>query len=74
MELEEMCHGILLSIVRPLQDLLATKKLGIAIFLFDFGERGNLAYASTAKREDMVNVIHEWLAVVNPPSPPDQQS
>jgi hypothetical protein len=66
MELEAMCREVLLLIMEPFRSMLVKKKIGIAIFLFDFGERGNLAYASTANRDDMVDVMREWLAMVSP--------
>lgn len=36
--------------------------LGFALLVFDFGEGGNLAWISNAKREDMVRVLREQLA------------
>lgn len=38
--------------------------VGFALFLFDFGAAGNLAYVSTAHREDTIRLIEEWLAGV----------
>jgi hypothetical protein len=37
--------------------------VGMALFLFDFGGpgTGNIAYASTARREDMIAAVREWL-------------
>lgn len=35
--------------------------IGFAFFMFDFGAGGNLAYVSNAKRDDMADVLHEWL-------------
>ncbi len=35
--------------------------VGFALFVFDYGEKGNLAYVSTASRADMVKAIREWL-------------
>jgi hypothetical protein len=35
--------------------------VGFALFVFDFGEKGNLAYVSTAARADMLKAIREWL-------------
>jgi hypothetical protein len=49
---------------RELADLLKTKVpagVGFALFLFDFGEKGNTAYVSTAQRDDMIKLIWEWL-------------
>jgi len=38
------------------------KRIGITLFVFEFGDRGNLAYISNATREDMVATVKEWLA------------
>ncbi len=38
--------------------------MGFALFLFDEGADGNMAYVGSAKREDMIKVIREWLAHV----------
>jgi len=35
---------------------------GFTLFLFDYGADGNLAYISTAPREDSIPMIREWLA------------
>jgi len=35
---------------------------GFALFLFDFGEGGNLAYISNASRPTMIKAVEEWLA------------
>ena len=37
-------------------------ELGFALLLFDFGEGGNLAWISNARREDMVRALREQLA------------
>jgi hypothetical protein len=37
---------------------------GMTLFMFDLGEGGHIAYASTAIREDMIKAIREWLAHV----------
>ena len=34
---------------------------GFALFVFDFGEKGNLAYASSAARPDVVKLLREWI-------------
>jgi hypothetical protein len=36
--------------------------VGFALFLMDYGVRGNLAYVSTVSREDMIKQVKEWLA------------
>lgn len=35
--------------------------IGFTLFLFTYGEDGNLFYISSAQREDMINVVKEWL-------------
>lgn len=35
--------------------------VGFTLFLVDYGEKGNLAYVSSADREDMIKNIEEWL-------------
>jgi hypothetical protein len=37
------------------------KGQGFALFLFDFGAEGNVAYVSTATRDTMREAIKEWL-------------
>jgi len=34
---------------------------GFALFLFDFGAKGNLAYCSTGEADDVLAAIGEWL-------------
>ena len=38
---------------------------GFALILFDFGERGNLAYMSNGEREDMLRVLQELIDHMN---------
>jgi len=51
------------------------KQVGFAVFVFEFGTSKNLAYGSSAKREDMIEAIKEWLGRVeagldtDPPGP-----
>ncbi len=40
------------------------KNVGFALLMFDFGDAGNLAYVSNAKREDMIRAVEEWLTKV----------
>lgn len=35
--------------------------IGMTLFLFEYGRAGAFAYVSTARRDDMVNVVREWL-------------
>lgn len=49
--------------------------IGIVLFVFEFGDRGNLAYISNAHRPDMIAAVKEWLArqevglTTDPPGP-----
>lgn len=45
--------------------------VGFALFIFDYGEKGNLAYVATAQRDDMRRAILEWLERTEE-SPPAQ--
>lgn len=50
---------------RRLADIIAKElppgQQGFALFLFDFGLPGNLAYVSNGQREDMIKTVREWL-------------
>jgi len=61
-------EGPLRQIAAALEETLPTmigvdEPIGFAVFLFDFGETGSLAYVSNAKREDMIAAVKEWLAL-----------
>lgn len=49
--------------------------IGVALFVFEFGDKGNLAYISNADRAGMIAAVKEWLARVeagldtDPPGP-----
>lgn len=51
------------------------QSIGVAIFVFEFGPTGNLAYISNADRDGMIKAVKEWLARVesgldtDPPGP-----
>jgi len=36
--------------------------IGYTLFLFDYGEKGNMFYLSTAQRADMIEGLKEFLA------------
>lgn len=38
--------------------------VGLTVFVFDFGDKGNVAYVSTAQRADMIAAVEEWLSRV----------
>ena len=43
-------------------EICSLHSLGFNLLLFDFGEKGNLFYISNAKREDIINVMKEFIA------------
>lgn len=49
--------------------------VGVALFVFEFGDKANLAYISNADRAGMIAAVKEWLARVeagldtDPPGP-----
>jgi hypothetical protein len=38
------------------------KGVGFMLMVFDFGQKGNLAYISNGVREDVVRVLQEFIA------------
>lgn len=57
LELEEYCRDLANRYVIP--HLLPGA--GFAFLMFDFGDVGNIAYLSNAKRGDMVKVLEELI-------------
>lgn len=55
-ELEAVCRGYSEAF-----KAVVPEGIGFAVFLFDFGEKGNLAYFSSADRADMVKVLVDWI-------------
>jgi hypothetical protein len=43
------------------------ERVGFAVFLFDFGPKGSMAYVSNASREDMMAAVCEWLDLQETP-------
>lgn len=43
--------------------------VGFALLVFDYGEGGHLTYVSSARREDMVKAVKEWLELVEAEPP-----
>lgn len=56
-ELEALSRSIAEALTEALPE-----GLGFALLVFDFGEGGNLAWISNARREDMVRALREQLA------------
>jgi hypothetical protein len=54
--LEASCAGI----GRTLREIMPPGS-GFALIMFDFGEKGNMAYVSSAEREDMIRLFVEVL-------------
>lgn len=63
LELEKLTARLLRELMGALKDALPPG-VGAALFLLDFGAKGNIAYASTARRQDMIKAIREWLGHV----------
>jgi hypothetical protein len=53
---------ILLSIGTKLKRILEGTGLGFTLFLFNFGPGGAMFYLSSADRQDMIKMLHEFLA------------
>lgn len=53
--LEQQCHDAAVL----LKDKLPAG-VGFALFTFDFGEGGNLAYVSNGDRDDVLRLMGEW--------------
>ncbi len=47
------------GIIRDAVNDLAGPGFGFALLMFDFGEVGNLAYMSNARRDDMIEALDE---------------
>jgi hypothetical protein len=54
--LEQQCRAI----ADKLKDM-CPAGVGFALFLADYGEKGNTAYVSSVDREDMIRLVEEWL-------------
>jgi hypothetical protein len=39
------------------------KRIGITLFVFEFGDLKNFAYISNADRATMIDAVKEWLAL-----------
>ena len=61
-ELEKQVGALASGIREGLERLNGKDKVGFALFLFDFGQEGAIAYASNARREDFIKTLEEFLA------------
>jgi hypothetical protein len=43
------------------------KGWGFALFLMQYGADGTMTYISSAERQDIVNAMREWIALVDRP-------
>lgn len=60
--LEQTCRGIGNIVGQAIDRQYGKKKVGFALLLFDFGERGSMTYISNAQRQDMVKALYECAA------------
>jgi len=60
-EAEVVCREIASKIQEAIEQALGIDTWGFMLMLFSFGEGGSLTYISNANREDMINVVKEWL-------------
>lgn len=58
-EIEAKCREL-----APIIDRRLPPGCGFALLIFNFGERGGMAYISNAERESMIKGIEEWLQSV----------
>ncbi len=62
-KLEVAAQMVARAIDETLPRLIGTAdRVGFAVFVFDFGDGGNLAYCSNADRTTMISAVKEWLA------------
>lgn len=73
--LDQTARDFAPALHRALDELFGASKVGFALVLFDFGERGHMSYISNGHREGMVSLLKEWLAkleaglTTDPPGP-----
>jgi hypothetical protein len=61
-ELEEVCAGLAKDVIIPI----LPEGAGFALLLFDLGEKGNMAYMSSARRDDMIEALEELIGILKP--------
>ncbi len=59
--LEVVVAGIGRAIGESVDGEFGARRVGYAVLLFDFGDSGTMAYASNAKRDDMIKALAELL-------------
>lgn len=68
-KLEAKAREIGKLISRAIDDAVGPGKAGFALFMFDYGEGGNMTWLSSARREDAIKAMREWLAKVEAEGP-----
>jgi hypothetical protein len=78
-QLEAPLTGIARALDEALPGMVGvTERVGFAVFVFGFGQKGNIAYVSNSERSDMIEAVKEWLAkqeaglLTDPPGPTAQ--
>jgi hypothetical protein len=69
----EQAARMLGKLIELLGDKAMGEHTGFALFLFSFGEHGELTYISNSSRADMIKMLHEFLATNSPPLTWDEQ-
>lgn len=59
-ELEKVCGQLAREVIVPL----VPPGAGFTLLLFDLGAKGNIAYMSSAKREDMITALEELITTL----------
>lgn len=65
LRVEQRCREIAAQVVARL-----LPGTGFALFVFDLGAHGSIAYASNAKRADLRKALREWLDLTATPEDP----
>jgi hypothetical protein len=63
-ELELICRALGEGIAGEMNDRSSGRPMGFCLWLFDFGQGGHLAYVSNARREHVIKMLREHLAVL----------
>lgn len=72
-QLEFMARGLFHVLDEFTEGALQRREVGIALFLFRFGEHGELTYISNAERATMIKTLMEFIAENPPEMTWDQQ-
>ena len=62
----ENAAGELLKVLEAALEQKFGRRMGIGMFIFDFGEGGFLGWASNAQRADTATTLIEWLGTNEP--------